>query len=43
MVQYVQDYYSTPIENDGSNLFICPDESFEVDLDLNFKEAINVL
>ena len=46
MVQYIQDYSETVglDRKEGlSNLFLCPDEGFEADLDLNFEQAWGVL
>ena len=44
MVQYLQDYNPTcSFGTDLHNLFFCPDESFEMDLDNNFKHALHML
>ena len=41
MVSYVQDYYKDAnLETGVKNLYVCPDEAFEVDLDLNFQQAL---
>ena len=43
LVEYIQDYHSTSLTSPLSNLFPVPDESFELDLDENFNDALTLL
>lgn len=44
ITEYVQDYKKVTVNNEQHpNIFIVPDESFEVDLDNNFSDAYRVI